>query len=333
MKEISVAHGAGGEQSRHLINNLILKYFGNPILNELEDAAVLNTLGKIAFTTDSFVVDPIFFPGGNIGDLAICGTVNDLAVKGAEPKYISVSFIIEEGFAIKDFKAILSSMRQRASEAGVIIATGDTKVTPRGKTDKIFINTAGIGFLPKNANVAAKNIKNGDVLIVSGNLGDHSIAIMNARHNLGIKSNIKTDSAPLNKITQELIKTLGKDIKAMRDITRGGLASVLNEMTSPQIGFVVEEAKIPSSKSAAAAARLLGLDLLEMANEGKFLCVVSAAKAKQALQIIKKNKYGKNAEIIGLASKEVRGKVRLKTRLGPLRSLNAPLGELLPRIC
>lgn len=332
MDTIKIAHGSGGRQSRELVKNIILKYFNNPLLAQLEDAAVLeNTPAKIAFTTDSYVVDPIFFPGGNIGDVAICGTVNDLSVKGAKPKYISVSFIIEEGFPVADFKKILVAMQKRAKEADILIATGDTKVTPKGKTDKIFINTSGIGFMLKNADIAATNIRPGDILIVSGALGPHSVAVMNARHNLGIKSNIKSDSAPLNIMTENLITKLGHCVKAMRDITRGGLSTVLNELALPKLGFDVNEADIPVSKTVKAAADLLGIDVLSLANEGKLICVVSSEKAKEALEIMQKSPYGSDAKIIGSAQNT--GKVNLVTNLGVKRVLRAPLGEILPRIC
>jgi len=332
MDTIKISHGSGGQQSAGLIKNIILKYFGNPLLGRLEDAAMLENIPpKIAFTADSFVVEPIFFPGGNIGDLAVCGTVNDLAVRGAAPKYISVSFIIEEGFLLTDFKKILAAMKARAKEAGVIIAAGDTKVVPRGKCDKIFINTSGVGFMLKNASISAANIRAGDAVIVSGALGEHSVAVMNARHKLGIKANLKTDSAPLNKITTALIKTLGADIKMMRDITRGGLSSVLNEIAGKHIGFELSEQKIPVSKAARAAGALLGLDALDMANEGKFVAVVKASSADKALQIIRANKYGKDAQIIGRCVRG--GKVSLITPLGVKRVLRAPLGEVLPRIC
>jgi hydrogenase expression/formation protein HypE len=332
METIKISHGSGGRESQKLIKEVILKYFSNPVLKDLEDAARLkNTPPDIAFTTDSFIVDPIFFPGGNIGDLAVCGTVNDLSVRGALPKYISVSFIIEEGFLVSDFKKILSSIKTRAAEAGVIIASGDTKVTPKGKADKIFINTSGVGHMIKGADISAKNIKPGDVVIVSGILGEHSITIMNARHKLGIKSGLKTDSAPLNKMTYSLIKTLGKDIKVMRDITRGGLSGVLNELCSPKTGFDIEEEKLPVSRPVKAACNLLGLDVLDMANEGKLVCVASAKSAQKALGIIKKSPYGKNAAIIGAAQKYAG--VNLVTPLGSKRVIRAPLGEVLPRIC
>ena len=329
MDTIKLAHGSGGQQSAALIKNLILKYLGNPVLNALDDSALLkNTPPQIAFTTDSFVVDPIFFPGGNIGDLAICGTVNDLAVRGAIPKYISVSFIIEEGFQIVDFKKILAAIKARAKEAGVIVACGDTKVTPRGKCDKIFINTSGIGHMINNADISQKNIRAGDIVIASGPLGAHSITIMNARHKLGIKANFNTDSAPLGKMTAALINTLGRDIKCMRDITRGGLSTVLNELG---FGFEIEETKIPVDKAVKAASALLGLDILDMANEGRLVCIVSPQKAQKALQIMRQNKYGKGAQIIGRAAP---GKqVQMITALGAKRIIRPPLGEVLPRIC
>jgi hydrogenase expression/formation protein HypE len=332
METIKLAHGAGGQQSADFIERIILKYFGNPLLNRLEDAVLLKNIpSKIAFTTDSFVVDPAFFPGGNIGDLAVCGAVNDLAVRGALPKYISVSFILEDGFKISKFKKILSAMRVRAKEAGVIVACGDTKVVPRGKCDKIFINTAGIGYMFPNANISPANIRAGDVVIVSGALGEHSLAVMNARHNLGIKANLKTDSAPLNKITAALINALGRDIKCMRDITRGGLSTVLNELAGKYTGFEIDEQKIPAFPAARAAAALLGLDILDMANEGKLVCIASPTAAAEALQIMRANKYGKNAQIIGRST--AGGKVLLATVLGAQRLLRPPLGDVLPRIC
>jgi hydrogenase expression/formation protein HypE len=332
METIKISQGSGGQETNAFIKNIVLKYFGNPILNELADSALLKNIpSNIAFTSDSFVVEPIFFPGGNIGDLAVCGTVNDLSVRGGVPKYISVSFIIEEGLALNDFKKILFSIKKRAREAGVIIATGDTKVAPRGKCDKIFINTSGIGFMVKGADISAANIRAGDIAIVSGTLGEHSIAVMNARHKLGIKSNIKTDSAPLNKMTEILIKTLGRNIKAMRDITRGGLSTVLNELASKNTGFDIEEKKIPVLKSVRAAAALLGLDILDMANEGKLICIVSPRAAQKALKIMRKSPYGTNAQIIGRATGF--GKVNLITAFGSKRILRPPFGEVLPRIC
>ncbi|MDR1684212.1 MAG: hydrogenase expression/formation protein HypE [Elusimicrobiota bacterium] len=332
MDTIKIAHGSGGRESAGLIQNIILKYFGNPLLNRLEDAALLGGTPKnIALTCDGFVADPVFFPGGNIGDLAVCGAVNDLAVRGASPKYLSVSFILEDGLPVADFKKILAAMARRCKEAGVIVACGDTKVVQRGKCDKIFIITSAVGHMLPRANIAPQNIEAGDTLIISGALGEHSLAMLNARHNLGLKSNLKTDSAPLNKITAALINTLGPDVKMMRDITRGGLSSVLNELTSRQTGFEIEETLLPVSSAAKAASELLGLDILDMANEGKFVLAVSAGKAKDALKIIKAQPYGKGAAVVGQAVKG--GKVNLITKLGVKRVLRAPLGEALPRIC
>ncbi|MDR1123139.1 MAG: hydrogenase expression/formation protein HypE [Elusimicrobiota bacterium] len=332
MEKIMLSHGAGGQQSAAFIKRIILKYFGNPVLNSLEDAALLkNTPPDIAFTTDSFVVDPVFFPGGNIGDLAVCGTVNDLAVRGARPKYISLSLILEEGLAFADLKKILAAAAARAKEAGVTVACGDTKVVPRGKCDKIFINTAGIGHMLKNAAISPANIRVGDIVIASGALGGHSLAVMNARHKLGIKADLKTDSAPLNKMTAALIEALGPRVKAMRDITRGGLSTVLNELAGKRAGFEIEEQKIPVLPAARATAALLGLDILDMANEGSIVCVLSPDAAERALRIMRADKYGKNAQIIGRAVEG--GKVLLATALGVHRLLRPPLGDVLPRIC
>jgi hydrogenase expression/formation protein HypE len=332
METIKISHGSGGQETNAFIRNIIIKYFGNTILNELADGALLkNTPANIAFTSDSFIVDPIFFPGGNIGDLAVCGTVNDLSVMGSAPKYISLSLILEEGFPINDLKKILTSIRKRADEAGVLIATGDTKVAPRGKCDKIFINTAGIGYMLPNSNISPANICGGDIVIVSGTLGEHSLSVMNARHKLGIKTNLKTDSAPLSKMTAALIEALGPRVKAMRDITRGGLSTVLNELAGKRAGFEIEEQKIPALRAARAAAALLGLDILDMANEGKLVCIVSPDAAEIALRIMRADKYGKNAQIIGRIA--AGGKVLLITTLGARRFLRPPLGDILPRIC
>ncbi len=330
---IKTAHGSGGAQSGELIGKVILKYFGNATLNLLEDAALIkNPQTDIAFTTDSFVVSPLFFSGGCIGDLAVCGTVNDLSARGAIPKYLSVSFIIEEGLPLQDFKKILAAMARRAKEAGVQIITGDTKVVQKGKADGIFINTSGIGFMQKGAKLGAKNIKNGDAVLISGTLGEHSLTIMNARHKLGIKSNIKTDSAPLNKMTQKLIAALGADVKFMRDITRGGLSTILNEVAAQsKKGFEIVQDSLPLNKQTAAAANLLGLDLLNAANEGKMLFIVKEQKAQEALKIIRSLTYGKAAAVIGQVT--TKKEVKLITSLKTTRIIRMPQGEILPRIC
>lgn len=329
-KNITLAMGSGGADGAELLK-LILKYFNSPLLRGLEDAAVLKMNAKnLVFTTDSYVVSPVFFDGGNIGDLAVCGTVNDISVRGGAPKYISVSFILEEGFALKDFERILKSMAARAREAGVQIVTGDTKVVERGKCDKIFINTSGAGELLPKANISVSNAKAGDVIIASGPLGEHGLAVMNARHNLGLKG-FKTDSAPLNQITRALIKKFGRDIKLMRDITRGGLAGVLAEISAAsKCGAEVYEDKVPLSQAVKAGGKLLGVDPLALANEGKFLLIINKTKAVAAVKEMKKFKYSAHACVIG----EMKGKDNVLLRGNGVRTKILPVrGAVLPRIC
>ncbi|WP_424243995.1 hydrogenase expression/formation protein HypE [Elusimicrobium posterum] len=330
---ITLAHGAGAQVSREFIKKMILKYFSNPILNTLDDAAALNLkTNKIAFTTDSYVVSPIFFNGGNIGDIALCGTVNDLSVKGAKPLYISLSVIMEEGLPLKDVEKILTSISKRAKEAGVKIVTGDTKVVERGSADKIFITTSGIGEIIKDTNISAANVKTGDAVIVSGELGEHGVTILNARHELGINGNLKSDVAPLNLITQAILNKFPKDMRCMRDLTRGGLTAALTEIAEAcGKDIEVQATALPVNKKVAAAAKLLGVDPLQSANEGKFVCFASAKRAQEILKIIKNSKYGKNAAIIGTVQKKG-GKVFLKTQLTK-RQLTQDANNNLPRIC
>ncbi len=327
MATINLSHGSGGTQSHDLISNLFIKAFNNPVLNSMEDAATL--YGELAFTTDSFVVQPIFFPGGNIGKLAVCGTVNDLAMKGARPQYLTASFIIGENFDLDKLKQIVLSMAQEAKKAGVLVVAGDTKVIDAKDSETIFINTAGIGRIPKGINISAKKAKPGDVIILSGNIGDHGVAILNARSDFGFKGLLKSDCACL----QGLVSTfISKDVHVMRDPTRGGVASALNEIAaSSRVGIVIEEKTIPVAKHTKNACALLGLDPLHIANEGKLLAFVSPKYADKALATIKKHPLGKNAAVIGSV---IKGKdVYLRTRIGGLRPLFMLEGEQLPRIC
>jgi len=324
--KINMSFGSGGIETSKLINDLFIKYFGNKILNKLEDAAVLKIGGNIAFTTDSFVVTPLFFSGGDIGKLAVCGTVNDLLVMGAMPKYLTVGFIIEEGADTETLEAIALSMKAAAREAKVKIVAGDTKII-EGKGG-IYINTSGIGEIKKK-NISISNCKPGNIILLSGNLGEHHGAILSRR--MGIESKIESDCAPLVSIVKNLIDH-NIAIKCMRDVTRGGLATVLNELSeSSGCGVEIEESALPISPEVDGLCSILGLDPLTMANEGKLIAVVPEQQAEKALQIMKKSKYGKNANIIGKITKD-KG-VTLLTSLGGMRAINPLSGEALPRIC
>lgn len=325
-----MAHGAGGKLSAELLHEIILPAFDNEILKELHDGA---KIGKLAMTTDSYVVRPIFFRGGNIGKLSICGTVNDLAVTGAVPKYISVGVILEEGFDFDDLKKIVDSMAAAAREADVKIVTGDTKVVGRGQADGIFINTAGIGTLIDGVDISAKKICAGMKILISGTIGDHATTILAERHGLELPENIKSDCAPLNKMIQEMLAVEPK-IAMLRDATRGGIAAVLNEIAqSANVGILIDEEKIPVREEVRGVCDIIGFDVLELANEGKIIAVVPAESAEKILSVMRKNIYGKDAAIIGEVVKNSAGKVGLKTPLGSIRIVDMPTGELVPRIC
>ena len=333
---VSLHHGSGGKRMQELIHDLFLNHFGNKTLSSLTDSAVLKIPSEnIAFTTDSFVVDPIFFPGGNIGTLAICGTVNDLVVSGAEPLYISASFIIEEGFPMLQLEEIVGTMGKEAKRAGVKIVTGDTKVVNKGKCDRIFINTAGIGILKKEyIHIShGKEIVPGDIIIVNGTIGDHGMTILNARESFTFSSGLKSDCASLNKLVHEVLE-LSSAIRFMRDATRGGVASVLNELAVKcGMGVTIDELTLPVRKEVRGMCELLGFDPLYIANEGKIVFVVSKNKAGEVLSIMKNNKYGKNSAIIGEINMERPGKVILKTIAGGSRFIDLLNGDQLPRIC
>ncbi|MBQ6130920.1 MAG: hydrogenase expression/formation protein HypE [Selenomonadaceae bacterium] len=329
-KKILMAHGAGGKLSAELLHEIILPAFDNEILHELHDGA---KIGKLAMTTDSYVVRPIFFRGGDIGKLAICGTVNDLAVTGAVPKYISAGVILEEGFDFDDLKKIVGSMAAAAREANVKIVTGDTKVVGRGQADGIFINTAGVGELIDGVDIAAKNICAGMKVLVSGTIGDHATAILAGRHGLELPENIKSDCAPLNKMIREML-TVEPKIAMLRDATRGGIAAVLNEIaTAANVGILLDEEKIPVREEVGGVCDILGFDVLELANEGKIITVVPAESAEKILSVMRKNIYGKDAAQIGEVVTNAAGKVGLRTAVGGIRIVDMPTGELVPRIC
>ena len=329
-KKITMAHGAGGKFSADLIKEIILPAFDNQFLNELHDGA---KIGNLAMTTDSYIIRPLFFRGGNIGKLSICGTVNDLAVTGAIPKYISVGAIIEEGFDFDDLKKIVNAMAAAADEAGVKIVTGDTKVVGKGQADGIFINTAGIGELISGVDISAKNVRAGMKILVSGTIGDHAATILSERHGLELPENIKSDCAPLNKMIFEML-TVEPKIAMLRDATRGGIAAVLNEIaTTSNFGIILEENKIPIREEVRGVCDILGFDALELANEGKIITVVPAESAEKILAAMKNFEYGQNAEIIGEVTEKFQGKVGMKTNIGGLRIVDMPVGELVPRIC
>jgi len=330
--KILLAHGSGGKLMHDLIQSF-MPHLANPILEKMDDSAVFEASGKMAFTTDSYTVNPIFFPGGDIGKLAVCGTVNDLAMSGAKPLYLSLALIIEEGLPVADLKKIVASIAKTAAEAGVKIVTGDTKVVGKGGADKIFINTAGVGQVPEGVDISAANAKPGDKIILSGNIGDHGIAVMSQREGLKFNTPIPSDCAPLNGLVTNML-AVTKDIRCLRDPTRGGLAVTLNDFAEKSgAGITLEESKIPVAKAVLAACELLGLDPLHIANEGKLAAIVPAGKAEAVLNAMKRHKYGKNAVIIGEVTGEHAGRVVMKTALGASRIVDMPVGELLPRIC
>lgn len=324
--KITLSHGSGGKATSELIDQIFARHFSNPILNMMEDSAVVDGYGKIAITTDSFVVTPLFFKGGDIGRLAVCGTVNDLLMRGAVPKYITSAFIIEEGADTDTLEAIASSMAKTANEAGVCIVAGDTKVIEGN--GGVYINTTGIGFA-NNENIVSTNLQDGDCVIVSGTMGDHHATILSAR--MEIENDIQSDNAPLTDIVKNLIDG-GIDIHCMRDVTRGGLGTVLNELANAsQKQIEIEETAIPISDEVKAFSKILGLNIMHMGNEGKLVAIVPSEQANKAVEIMKNSKYGENATIIG---KITNGEgVILNTRLGGQRKVNVLIGEGLPRIC
>ncbi|MBC7330242.1 hydrogenase expression/formation protein HypE [bacterium] len=330
---ILLAHGGGGKLTRELIERLFLPFFKNSILSELGDSAVLEFENlKLAFTTDSYTVDPIFFPGGDIGSLSIYGTVNDLAMMGATPLYISASLIIEEGFPMEQLERITRSMKEACSRAGVYIVTGDTKVVGKGMADKIYITTAGIGIIPVNISFSFKNIREGDFVIINGPIGEHGIAILMTREGITLEGDIKSDSQPLNHIVEEMVKIEG--IKAMRDLTRGGLGAVLCEIASATgLAIHIEEEAVPIKPEVLSACEILGLDPLYVANEGKFIAIVSQDAGEEVLKVMREREEGKDSKIIGRIERQPKGKVVLRTKIGGSRIVEMPIGEELPRIC
>jgi len=331
--KILLAHGSGGKLSHDLVEKHFVPLFKNPLLNKLDDSAVFELKGRLAFTTDSYVVSPIFFPGGDIGKLAVCGTVNDLAMTGAMPLYLSISLVIEEGFPLSDLQRVMTSVGRAAEEAEAKIVTGDTKVVNRGSADKLFINTAGIGLVSPGVDISGSKARPGDKVILSGTIGDHGIAVMSQREGLEFSVPIESDCSPLHKLVAEMLETSNR-IHCLRDPTRGGLAGTLNEFAKQSgVGIRIAEEKIPVRDAVSAACELLGFDPLYVANEGKLVAVVPKADAERVLAKMHHNQYGSRSTIIGEVVAEHPGRVVMTTPLGASRIVDMLVGELLPRIC
>jgi hydrogenase expression/formation protein HypE len=334
-QRIVMGHGSGGKMTHDLIQQMFLPPFDNPILNQGNDAGVisLDTSGRLAISTDSHVVWPLFFPGGDIGRLAVCGTVNDVAMMGAVPRFLTAGFILEEGFETDQLARIVASMQAAAVEAGVQIAAGDTKVVQRGKADGLYINTAGVGRLRPDLTIGGSQAQPGDVVLLSGPIGDHGIAVLAARGELGFDAQVESDVAPLNHLIAAMLDA-SEQIHVLRDPTRGGVASTLNEIArQSQVGIVLDETVIPIRPAVAAACELLGFDPLYIANEGKLLALVPGSEAGQVLRAMQATRYGEQATVVGEVTAEPTGRVLLRTALGSLRVVDMLAGELLPRIC
>ncbi|HEY9824944.1 MAG TPA: hydrogenase expression/formation protein HypE [Stenomitos sp.] len=338
-KEITLAHGSGGKAMRDLIQTVFVEQFSNPALNCLEDQArfelseFLDLGDRLAFTTDSYVIDPLFFPGGDIGALAINGTVNDLAVSGATPLYLTCSAILEEGLPIEVLQRVVYSMQQAAIAAGVKVVTGDTKVVPRGAVDKLFINTTGIGIIRPQVSPSAQQLQPGDVVLVNGTLGDHGATILLARGELALTTSIQSDCQPLNGLVDQILAVCPQ-VRAMRDATRGGLATVLNEFaTSSQRGIRIHETEIPVQEEVKGVCELLGLDPLYLANEGKLVVVVPPSQAEEVLAAMRSHPAGEHSRIIGEVIATPTEIVLLKTAFGTERVVDMLVGDQLPRIC
>jgi len=334
-ERITIDHGSGGRASLELLQTVFLAGFDNEILNSTEDSAILTiNRERLAFTTDSYVVDPIFFPGGNIGDLAVNGTINDLAMRGATPLYLSVGMILEEGLAIADLKTIVASMRQAADNAGVKIVAGDTKVVPAGKADKIFINTSGIGVVAKGIEINSHNGRPGDKIILSGTMADHGITILCQREGLAIRGDFSSDTASLHQMVQAMLAAQPGKIHVLRDPTRGGVATTLKELAmSSRVGIVIRETALPIRADVRGACELLGIDPLYLANEGKLLAFVAPESAESTVALLKSLPHGANATIIGEVTAAHPGEVLLETVVGSRRRIDMLHGQPLPRIC
>ena len=331
---INLGHGSGGLMTRALLDDIIFKTFSNPLLDKKHDGSVVDLKGKIAMSTDSFVVSPIFFKGGNIGELAVNGTVNDVAMCGAIPKYLSLAFIVEEGLKMEEFIEVVNSIKATADVCGVEIITGDTKVVERGKGDKLFINTTGIGVMNEKANISMENIEVGDKILINDNIAEHGMAIMSQRKGLEFESDILSDTTNLNFLTEKLINRFGDDIHLFRDATRGGVASVLSEIaTDSGKGILIKENDLPLDKQVAAACEILGLDPLYVANEGVFLVIVKSDVADAVLAEMQQDEKGLKAVCIGEVTKANPNKVVMESTIGGKRIVSPLIGDQLPRIC
>ncbi|MCD6320077.1 MAG: hydrogenase expression/formation protein HypE [Candidatus Desulfofervidaceae bacterium] len=333
-KQIILDHGSGGKASQELIETVFLPFFDNPLLREMNDSAVFEINGtRFAFSTDSYTVNPIIFPGGNIGSLAIHGTVNDLTMRGAKPLYLSVGFILEEGLPGDILQEIVGSMQKAAQEANVLVVTGDTKVVPKGQVDKIFINTSGIGVITSKLNISGQNAQPGDLILINGTIGDHGMCILCQREGLSFQAPLESDTAPLNSLVENILQT-SPHIHVMRDPTRGGVATTLNEIAhQSQVGIEIWEESLPFKDSVLGAAELLGIDPLYLANEGKVLIFVAPEEAEKILAQMRAHPYGKDAAIIGEVKAEPKAKVWMRTQLRSKRLIDMLSGEPLPRIC
>jgi hydrogenase expression/formation protein HypE len=332
-EKILLAHGSGGKLAHDLIVKNFVTALDNPLLSQMDDAAVFDVKHRLAFTTDSYVINPIFFPGGNIGKLSVCGTVNDLATSGAQPLYLSLAFIIEEGLPLNDLKLVVDSIKVTAGEAGVKIVTGDTKVVNRGSADKLFINTSGIGIIPEGISISGSNAKPGDKVILSGTIGDHGIAVLSKREGISFSTSLESDCAPLAGMVADMLKA-SRNIHSLRDPTRGGLATTLNELAEQsKVGIRIEETKIPVKNAVLGACEMLGFDPLYVANEGKMVAIVAKEDAVKILKAVQQHRYGKEAAIIGEVVADHPGRVVMKTMLGSSRIVDMLVGDLLPRIC
>ncbi len=332
--KVLLDHGSGGKISHSLVTDVLLPVFDNPILADLHDGAIFELNGRrLAFTTDSYTVDPIFFPGGHIGDLAINGTVNDIAMCGGSPLYLSVGMIIEEAFPMADLERIVAGMGAAARKAGVTVVTGDTKVVPKGAADKIFINTSGIGLIPEDVDVGSTKARIGDRIIVSGTVADHGVTILTQREGLTFESTLTSDSAPLNYMVADMLALKGS-VHVLRDPTRGGVGTALNEIAQKsEVAIKIVEERIPLKQEVNGICELLGFDPLYLANEGKLLVFVASHDADRMLDIIRQNEYGHDAAIIGEVVAGNPGRVYMQTRIGGTRMVDMLVGEQLPRIC
>jgi hydrogenase expression/formation protein HypE len=334
IEKILLDHGSGGKMAHQLTTELLLPLFANPLLSPLHDGAVFDVAGgRLAFSTDTFVVDPIFFPGGDIGDLSVNGTVNDLAMCGAVPRYLSMGLILEEGLAIADLKRILASARAALDKAGVQLITGDTKVVPRGAADKIFINTAGIGVVPPGVAIGGDGARPGDCILLSGTMADHGIAVLTQREGLRFESDVVSDTAPLGAMVQAILAA-APGVRVLRDPTRGGVGTVLNEIAlQSKVGMVIDEELLPVRPAVAGICDLLGFDPLYLANEGKLLCCAPPDQADAALAAMRRDPFGRGAVRIGQVTAEHPGRAVMRTRIGGRRIVDMLSGEQLPRIC